>query len=115
MVRGLIPNGATGLASHFGKYDLDNDALSFRWARVDDGEQVFSNGVRTTNVWHGSAQFRLNVFDGTTTTSASFAVYLLTPAEVVRDLIDAMDKLELEEGILCCPDTNRRTAISAVH
>ena len=44
-------------------------------------------------------QFRLNVFDGTTTTSASFAVYLLTPAEVVRDLIDAMDKLELEEGI----------------
>jgi len=97
----IAPNGssATVVLDASASYDLDHDALSFRWARVDDGEQFFSDDVQTTNVWHESAQFRLNVFDGTTTTSASFAVYLLTPAEVVRDLIDAMDKLEMEEGI----------------
>src|SRR5213594_4253296 len=52
-------SSATVVLDASASYDLDNDALSFRWARVDDGEQFFSDGVQTTDVWHGSAQFGL--------------------------------------------------------
>jgi hypothetical protein len=98
----IAQNGrsATVVFDASASYDIDNDALSFRWSRLDgSGEQFVSDNFRSTNVLSGSVHFRLSVSDGITTTSTNFDIHVLSPVDVVDNLLDAMDKLELARGI----------------
>jgi hypothetical protein len=47
----------------------------------------------------GSTRIRLYVTDGTTSIPLTFDVELITPFNAVRNLIDALDELETDEGV----------------
>jgi hypothetical protein len=80
-------------------FDPDNDTLTYVWARLDEGERFFNTAVRTTFTLFKSEVFRVYVSDGTTSISFAFDVELITPFNAVRNLIDALDELEIDEGV----------------
>jgi hypothetical protein len=97
----LAPEGTavTVVLDASGSFDADNDALTYMWARLDEGERFFDTAVHTTFTLFQSTVFRLYVSDGTTSIPLTFDVELITPLNAVRNLIDALDELETDEGV----------------
>jgi hypothetical protein len=90
---------ATVVLDASASFDPDGDALTFLWARVDDGDQFFGSTARTTNTWFQGEFIRLYVSDGTSTSTYFFHLELITPLGVVENLMDAIDELEIDEGV----------------